>query len=474
MKRYIIFSCLAIALGTFSLQADLLDEAATYINGGIYGPGKKLLEQALEENPKLSQNAQYLFLSGLCELAENNFPEAKSYFEAAKSKGNNDANMYLGQIAFREYDFDKASDLYAAYRKAKERQKLPVGELFEDYEEELSVAENALERVEKIIVLDSLSLPKKDFFLHYRLPASAGRFISVNDLPPQVNAKGGSIAFINETEDYLLWGEPDDIGRYRIVESEKLIESGWSEPEVVSDEFTEKGNVSYPFMMGDGQTLYFASDGEGTMGGYDIFIAKRDPMTGEYLQPMNIGMPFNSPFDDYLMAIDEENAIGWWATDRNLLGDNLTVYVYAVNDSRSNHDSEDENILEYASLKDYALTKDLTDEKTYSDLKEKLKGISPLKTIVEPSFYLPMGNGRVYTQYSDFQNRDAAKKMEVLVKEQEKLDTIEKELSDLRYKFSQGDRKSILNNIDHLEKEAENQRAKVANLKNEVYKLERK
>ena len=45
---------------------------------------------------------------------------------------------------------------------------------------------------------------------------------------------------------------------------------GWSEPEPLMS-LNEQGNVNYPFLMSDGITLYYASDGEGSLGGYDIF-----------------------------------------------------------------------------------------------------------------------------------------------------------------------------------------------------------
>ena len=45
---------------------------------------------------------------------------------------------------------------------------------------------------------------------------------------------------------------------------------GWSEPESLTS-LNEQGNVNYPFLMSDGITLYYASDGEGSLGGYDIF-----------------------------------------------------------------------------------------------------------------------------------------------------------------------------------------------------------
>lgn len=56
--------------------------------------------------------------------------------------------------------------------------------------------------------------------------------------------------------------------------------------------------------MADGVTIYYASDGEG-LGGYDIFVTRYNTNTDTYLVPENVGMPFNSPYNDYMYVIDD-------------------------------------------------------------------------------------------------------------------------------------------------------------------------
>ncbi len=66
----------------------------------------------------------------------------------------------------------------------------------------------------------------------------------------------------------------------------------------------------------DGITIYYASDGDKWIGGYDIF---RHPLQYEYdtyLMPENVGMPFNWPYNDYMFVIDEFNNLGRLASDR--------------------------------------------------------------------------------------------------------------------------------------------------------------
>ncbi len=108
----------------------------------------------------------------------------------------------------------------------------------------------------------------------------------------------------------VLYGNQSTDGKMQLYSRIRLLD-GWSEPEPLTS-LNEQGNVNYPFLMSDGITLYYASDGEGSLGGYDIFVTRYDSENSNYLRPDNIGMPFNSPANDYMYAIDESNNIGWF------------------------------------------------------------------------------------------------------------------------------------------------------------------
>ena len=104
-------------------------------------------------------------------------------------------------------------------------------------------------------------------------------------------------------------------------------------------------------MMQDGMTIYYANNGTSSLGGYDIFISRKDD--NEYYKPQNIGMPYNSPYDDYMLAIDETTGVGWWATDRNQLGDSITIYKFIPQDMRINYDVDTIDLVKFARIQDY-------------------------------------------------------------------------------------------------------------------------
>ena len=141
--------------------------------------------------------------------------------------------------------------------------------------------------------------------------------------------------YVTESGDRMLWGSPDAAGNVNIVESSHLADGSWESPHAVSDNLQLGSNANFPFLLSDGMTLYYASDGEGSLGGYDIYVTRNDG--DRYLNPQNIGMPYNSPLDDYLLAIDDATGVGWWATDRNMIPDSLTIYLFVPQELRDNY-----------------------------------------------------------------------------------------------------------------------------------------
>lgn len=372
-----------------------------------------------------------------------------------------------GRQAFLEYDFERAAEQFAAARK-KARKNIPPE--LEEYEEKLMQAENFLQRVEKLVILDSIAVPKEDFFRHYLLPFSAGT-LGGTDALPFTEAEGTDYVFTNEGDDFKMWAQPDSAGIYTIRESIRLTDGEWHEPTVTPDILNNGGNAVFPFMMSDGVTLYFASDNEESLGGFDIFVATRDAASGEYLQPQNIGMPYNSPYDDYLLAIDELNGVGWWATDRNRLGDLLTIYLFKVNDIRTNYiPGETEDLPMKARISDFRAT---WEENDFSSLLDEVREIVPGPAEKHSDFRFPMPGGMIYTVYDDFKTAAGRAAMKKYISASEEFSIKCKRLSELRRAYSRGAGASLKSEIRSLEQEAEKDRRSLGRLKSDVYRAER-
>lgn len=447
-----------------------IDDARQLVKEADFWGARKSLEQAVYANPKVASTAEYNYLLGACEFDAENFDNARTLLEAAKSKGYGFANLYLGRLAFLDYDFDEATSLYDAFIRYREKLGQPAGETVKELEDQVTIAENALSRVGKIAIIDSISVPKDDFFKHYKLSRSAGFLVSPDQIPFEDSRQGAVMAFVNEGGDYMMWGEPDSIGNVHLVESLRLTDGTWQEPHPVADHLGGGKYADYPFMMPDGVTLYYSSDGKGSMGGYDIFVASRDASTGEYLQPQNLGMPFNSPYNDYMLAIDEEAGIGWWATDRNRLGDNMTLYVYMVNDLRKNYDPDDEDIIRMARIADYKATQNPDDANKYKEALAHIDNIDNSSGEKRIDFNFPIGNGKYYHSMSDFSNRAAFDAMNAYMKALNGFEKTEKHLADLRKRYPVNRADNVKEEILSLEKEIELKRIELTKLKSNVYR----
>ncbi len=64
----------------------------------------------------------------------------------------------------------------------------------------------------------------------------------------------------------------------------------------------------------DGETMYIASEGFDSYGGYDIFVSKKT--AGQWTAPVNMGFPINTPYDDYFFASTANSKFAYIASNR--------------------------------------------------------------------------------------------------------------------------------------------------------------
>jgi hypothetical protein len=130
--------------------------------------------------------------------------------------------------------------------------------------------------------------------------------------------------YMNERQDKIYYSEGDAVTGTDLYTMDKLLDTFGNEKRLPGT-INKEGSQAFPFVLSDGMTLYFASTGEPSFGGYDLFVTRYNLTSDSYLNPNQLNMPFNSPFNDYMLAIDEEKGIGWFASDRF---NRPTRYVY--------------------------------------------------------------------------------------------------------------------------------------------------
>lgn len=465
--RYITAVALVSAFGLTAAAAPkkapnggkTMEEIELMIRRGALDEATEALDSAAAAQPK---NAQIDYLRGKCLVARNDDANAIKAFEDAHHKGSNDALLELAEIAIREYRVDDAEgniDDYKAYIAKNKRKKLPDNSA--DISSQLTRTRSMLDRVEKIVVFDSITVDKDAFLDAYRLSPEAGSLNYPDILPEGTDYSDPTVVYCTEDGREMLWGAQNDESVFTLRSIHRLADNSWEKPESVGDHLGQGYDANYPFLMPDGVTLYFASDNEESLGGLDIFISRNNGT--EFLQPQNIGMPYNSPYDDYMLAIDELTGAGFWASDRNRLGDKITIYMFIPSQSRVNVNLDDPTLAQRASLRSIRDTwpagADFTNvRKALDNVKESVKKRAP-------QFELSLPDGRVLTSYRQFTSEHAAGLMEQYVSLKKATDEAKKRLAALRIEYGNGNTgvgPEILTMEDDME-QAEAQLRRVAN-----------
>lgn len=224
-------------------------------------------------------------------------------------------------------------------------------------------------------------------------------------------------------------------------------------------------------MDSDGSTLYFSAKGEESMGGYDIFITRTDSEDNTFLKPDNLGLPFNSPANDYMFVLDDYSNLGWFASDRYQPEDSVCVYVFVPNEQKVVYDYDNTDpaqLQSLAALNSIVLTQGDVEKVTngrqhLSDLREDKK-----EQTNKSDFKFVIDDDLIYHTLKDFTSKDAKKQYQVLVQVENDKRQLNKELSILRRKYSSTDKSQK----DALQPEILDKERRVQQLEEELASLE--
>lgn len=468
MKHALSYLAVATLMSAFVPVAKgvTVDDAISMIRRGDTAEALAALDSIIAAKPK---DAAAHLAKGDCLVAMSRDSDAVTAYKNANRHGSNDALLRLADIDIRRYRTDEAEaniESYKSYIKKNPRKKLT--DQSAESTERLSRTRALLDRVEAVTVIDSLTVDAADFFSHYRLSPEAGTILPPESLPQDLGAVSPSSAYLTEDNRSIIWVSEDNDGNYRLMSSDRLVGGGWDEPAAIGDHLGGGVDANYPFLMPDGVTLYYASDREGGLGGYDIYMTRRG--ADGYLQPQNVGMPYNSPYDDYLLAIDEESGLGWWATDRNRIPGKVTIYIFAPAETRVNIPFDAPDLADRAMLTSIGDTWASAPER--DNLLKRLDTVkrkaTPDKTKATADFEFVLPDGRVITSADGLPAR-AADRLEQYLNLEAQYRQTQSRLTTLRESYSRGDR-SVASQITDLERDVLNLQQRLKRMSNEVIK----
>ena len=116
---------------------------------------------------------------------------------------------------------------------------------------------------------------------------------------------GRTLFFVSDKPDGGRGGH--DIYRVGLTSTGKAENLG----PVINTPYGEEG----VFLMPDGKTMFFSSEGHNSMGGYDIFKATLGAK-GQWSTPENLGWPINTPDDDVFLVTSASGRYGYYSSER--------------------------------------------------------------------------------------------------------------------------------------------------------------
>lgn len=425
-----IYVALFLSLSCLNLWGQSLDQAKKLYNDGKYEEAKPAFEKLVKQSPN---NSSYNQWYGVCCYETGDFEGARTYLSVAMKKGVQESFRYLAEIHMREYEFDQAVDMWEKYIELLTKKK----ENTEVYDAKLTQAKNLLRMVDKtedVQVIDSVLADKSDFFSAYPLSEESGSLHLYADIFED-GRKIGSTVYMNQKGDKIYFGRPDENGVYSLYSQSKLMDT-WGDERKLQINPSSKEDDNYPFVMTDGVTIYYASKGSGSIGGYDLFVTRYNINNDSYLAPEQLGMPFNSVANDYMMVIDEVKGVGWFVTDRNQPEGKVCIYLFIPDPSRKRIESDD-----YTFKKNRAILSSIASTwKAGSDYSELIRLArteqSSGKKEQKRDFEFVITNATVYYTLAEINSPEAKGYYEKVLSLNRQIADLELKLTDLRQKYA--------------------------------------
>jgi outer membrane protein OmpA-like peptidoglycan-associated protein len=112
---------------------------------------------------------------------------------------------------------------------------------------------------------------------------------------------------------YFSSNRPGGFGGRDLYISEKTEKGEWGKAVNMGAVINSPYDEDAPFIHPDGITLFYSSNGHTTMGGFDIFYSTLSE-EGNWLAPVNVGFPVNSPEDDIFYVVSPDKTKAYYSS----------------------------------------------------------------------------------------------------------------------------------------------------------------
>ncbi|MDR3260985.1 MAG: tetratricopeptide repeat protein [Tannerella sp.] len=421
-----MFICLS-----FGGYAQSLDQAKKLYNEGRYEEAKPAFERLVNQSPS---NSSYNLWYGVCCFETGDWTTAEKHLLVARDRKVAEANRYLADIYTSAYRFEEAVGMWEDYIELMTKKKENT-ETSETQLEQVEKLQRMKEKTEDVQIIDSVVVNKDQLLSVYFLSEDCGALETYGDHFQSADPVASTV-YVNPKRDQAYYAHPSAEGRYTLYTHFRLMDQWTDEKPVFPSDSAEN---NYPFILGDGMTLYFASKGNGSIGGYDLFVTRYNINSNAYLAPEQMGMPFNSPANDYLMVIDEVKGVGWFVSDRNQPEGKACIYLFIPDESRKRIEGNEDG--EW--LRKRAMLSSIKDtwvnSPDYSGLIRLAQtGASSTEKKAERDFVFVVNDRSTYYTWSEFRSAEAKAFYEKATGLKKQMAAVESKLNEARGLYATG------------------------------------
>lgn len=419
--------------GYFTLGAQTLDQAREMIHAKDYQNAKEAFSKLIKQHGSRADVNKW-YGESLYETGD--YKEAEKYLKIAANRKVPGAMLYLGKLYQHQYQFTSAISWIEKYLLLVKKDPIALAEA-ELLLDQCELGSRAIKRIEKVQIIDSIVVDRSNFLDYYKLSSESGKLLNPALLGEKYADRVAAL-FMSQRGDRRVFGMENGANRFDIFTSNKLLGDSWSEPAPISNSLNTEADENYPFVMNDGLTLYFASNAEPSIGGYDLFITRFNVTSNSYLTPERLPMPFNSPFNDYMIAIDEGNNVGWFASDRYQPDNQVIIYLFIPEEDQIDYYREIEekqaiNLAKITSIRDTWV-----ENTSYEKLLQSVYAEQVDHSRQKGELLFPINDLVLYTSLSQFESSAAREQYLSAQKRKEQLEDIQFNLDELRLQWHKG------------------------------------
>ncbi|MBI9063208.1 MAG: PD40 domain-containing protein [Marinilabiliaceae bacterium] len=129
------------------------------------------------------------------------------------------------------------------------------------------------------------------------------RFDPMLEFGHPLDQKGGEYGvWMTTGQDTIYYSAESENGTTDLYYAMKLPDGNWGYGRPIKGAVNTPYNENFPVLSDDGKRLYFSSDNENSMGGYDLYVSEKNTASGEWGKPVNVGYPINDTYDNFTIS----------------------------------------------------------------------------------------------------------------------------------------------------------------------------